>query len=166
MKFSLKQEIPKFTELIVFDPGGTTGYAKLNCYYETNSLVVTEIGEFQTWEKVEELIKYAWSRPHVGIVYEGFRLRVISAVLIPVEVIGVIRFLCLKLKVPHFEQLPHERKLVDTWYQSNMAHFPSHYGSAVRHGIFFAVKNLFNNSLPKLGYSISKLTLEMENRNK
>lgn len=153
-----KQPNNKFEELICLDPGGKTGYARLKIDYVNKAIHVVEIGEFQTWRDLHKLTEYARACTYsVCVVYEGFQVMTLAANLIPVEVIGVIRYLCLNKDVWHFMQMPHERKVVDRWFASQMKDFPSHYGSAIRHGIFFAVKNLFGSQLPKLVYNRNEL---------
>lgn len=149
----------KYDELIVYDPGGTTGFARFKIDYINKIIRVIEIGQFPTWSLLRAHVEYIRSRElgSIAVVYESFTVRTLNAVCIPLEIIGIIRFLCLENEIHHFPQQPSDRLISEKWFPNNMPHFPSHSGSAVRHGIFFAVKHLFNSELPKLSYDIKEL---------
>jgi hypothetical protein len=159
VKIPLRPPVLDFEEVLVYDPGGTTGFARLRVNKAQKLITVIEIGEFNTWEKVFDHVKEINDlKKHscTCVVYEGFTCRTLAANLIPVEVIGVIRALCSNSCIHHYKQEPHERLAVEKWYP-NIYKFPSHYGSAVRHGVHFCVSRLFDKRIVKLEWDMKML---------
>lgn len=194
MEVQLERPVEEFKELWCYDPGGTTGFARLLINKEEKRIKILEIKNRRNWQEIENDVLeikelnnleyvYAYEKDgikqtrtnhktinHACVVYEGFQLHKNSPTngiqLIPVEVIGVLRFLCGKHYVHSFMQMPHERligkapdkvtDIIDLWYPS-LLNFPSHYGSALRHGVVFATKHIFNNQIGKLYYDNSMI---------
>ena len=140
----------------VYDPGGTTGYARVRIDQPTRVMTITEIGEFQTWKHIEKHIldaeAYNVNKSNSAcVVLEDFVPRIATlSIMFPIEVIGVIRFLCLKHDVPYFKQNPHEREAADKWIKSINC-FQSHHGSAIRHAVVFVYK-LLGNQIPTVNF--------------
>lgn len=144
--------------LYCYDPGGTTGHARVHIDKQQKLVTVTDLGEFQTWSKLEDHFNEL-DKERTAVIYEGFRLRTIAANLIPVEVIGVIREKCLAKQIFHYEQLPGERYAVEKWYPQTLK-VTSHHGSAMRHGIFFAIKHIAKGVIWELHLDYPKLMNE------
>ena len=129
-----------YTRVYCYDPGGTTGFALLDLDHVKRTITVKELGEFSTWANItthSEAIK-----PNECFLYEDFKLRIITANLIPVEVIGVIRYICGVKGLPMFKQMPHERKVAVEWYKElNSIDNSTHWFSALSHGIVFVNKS-------------------------
>lgn len=158
---SLDKPVADFQELWCYDPGATTGFALCKVNKSDRIITLDQIGERNIWNGIEndilaiKAINTDRGRPYACVVYEDFTLHQGSPtngiVLIPVQVIGVIRFLCYKHFVPCFSQMPYERfigkerdKIIEKRYPP-LQYIHSHYGSATRHGVMFATKHMFNN---------------------
>ena len=157
MKVIIPTNHDKIERIYAFDPGGTTGYCVISIDRARVRILIEEIGEFTTWSRLRELMVWKLNKEKEAVVYEGFRVRTLDANLIPVEVIGVLRYLCCENKIMHFEQMPAERVITEKWFPALVSDFPSHYGSAVRHGIFFCTKHLLKGKLPTLVYNLKEL---------
>lgn len=123
-----------------FDPGGTTGFAHCKVDRSTNTLIVVEHSEFPNWTRLESLLARK-KEGHV-VVYETFTNLTTDANLIPVEVIGVLKYLTNKKGIFRFPQKPNERKCIEKIYPAVMQKISSHSGDAVKHAIYFAVFRL------------------------
>lgn len=154
LNFKVGYDNSEIDKIIAYDPGGTTGFARIYIDRARERVVIEEIGEFQTWDKFEEHLSNV--DDNTLVVYEDFALISLRVNLIPVEVIGVLRYLCCaKFFVRHYAQMPRERIASEKWYPE-LDKFTSHYGSAVRHGIAFVVGKLIKSRW-KLEYDLSKL---------
>lgn len=172
----VKLNLDKFDYIYAYDPGGMTGFCKVYIDRARKVLRILEIAEFQTWDKLEEHI-HSLNKENTLIVFESFTIRTMAVHLIPVEVIGVLRFLANKHGVLHFTQPPaaqgargsdkvngnRESPIVEKWYPQ-LKVFSSHHGSATRHAIFFCINNITNKTLWEIEFDYPKLKEKMLNR--
>ena len=141
-----------------FDPGGTTGYARIRVRNDTFAL--TRIREFPNFQWVETIIN-SMDPEKECIVCEDFFARQYGACLIPVEVIGVIKFLAVKRGIKVFFQKPYIQNRKDGstpvkgWYPI-ITKIGSHAESATAHGVHFAVE-MVGRKLWPLTADIKKL---------
>lgn len=131
----------KIEEFFAYDPGGTTGYAKCKVERQNGVLNIYEVGEFPNWAQFEAHLK-GKSSEKFAVIYESFHLISSSAVLIPVEVIGVLKFLTDKKSILRYPQKPSERKVAEKIYPEVFQTVSSHGADAVKHAIVFAVFKL------------------------
>lgn len=152
----------KKIELISFDPGVSTGYCRLIYYPEIKELHIVELAVFKYYSKIPMLLR---TYPDAIVITEDFYARLLNANLTPVKVNGILDYLCDKQKRQLFLQQPAFRKQSEMWFSKlkDQTHFPSHSGSALRHGIFFIVKHFCKKGIPKLVYNYKEL---MESLNK
>lgn len=175
MRIQLQKSTIPFEVVYVYDPGGTTGYARIRIDYETETIVIEEVGEFTTWTLLRQhLMEIKTRNLHTDeacVVYESFTVRQLNVNVLPVEVIGVIKFLCLEYQIHSFAQEPMHQSIKKSTFSPNgvppvLAWFPklsvfdSHHASAVRHGIYFITTALAKNKLWKLEFDYKSL---MEN---
>lgn len=154
----VKTDFSWVEKIISYDPGGKTGYCKLTIDKPNAHVLITEIGEFTTWDLLREQIVWSCNNKNTVVVYEDFRIRTMDVNIIPVKVQGVIEYLCCQGLIHHFPQMPGERYVIDKWYPNLVKDFPSHYGSATRHGLLFAVSKVIGTGkLPKVSYDIVEL---------
>lgn len=146
MRVRVLDMIQAFEEFIAYDPGGTTGYARLTCNVKEKVICITQLGQFNTTTKFKEhLIDSPFRHDKFAVIYESFQLRTIEANLIPVKVIGALEWICTHNQIHAFSQTPSERYAAERWYKRDMDKFNSHAGSAVRHGVTFITKNIIKN---------------------
>lgn len=131
----------KIEEFFAYDPGGTTGYAKCKVDRQNGILNIYEVGEFPNWSQLEAHLK-GKTPDKFAVVYESFHLISSSAVLVPVEVIGVLRFLTDKKSILRYPQKPTERKSAEKIYPDVFQTVVSHGADAVKHAIVFALFKL------------------------
>ena len=139
-------EISGIKEYIAYDPGGHTGFAKCKVHLNESLLEIIEVGEFPIWHNIESQLARR-DKDSFVVVYESFHLRMIEANLIPVEVIGVIKFLTDKKSILRYPQKPADRKSIEKIYPDLMNVITSHGADAVKHAVYFAmftmkIKNL------------------------
>lgn len=113
--------------VLALDPGKTTGYSVFK-YNDTHSQFL-EAGEFSGWSLIKPLLdKY---HPDV-VLYEQFHLVSISIDKTPIEVIGVIKYICSQeLLIP---RTPEARKFAVMRYKdTSFKHIRSIHGRAATH---------------------------------
>jgi len=127
------------TNILVFDPGETTGWS----FFEDG---VIETGTFHTWEGVWDKIGEYLSIKGFGIdtvIIESFRLRrgvalaLAGSELLTVQVIGYIKAVCEYFEIEYIEQQPSCKSI-------KVAKIPNtciHEMDAVRHGIYYLKKH-------------------------
>jgi len=144
VKIDTRETLKQFNELLIYDPGGTTGYARIRLDREGNSITIFEAGEFANYVLAEDHLNKL-NKENTIFLYESIvintRYPTPQEVRIPIEMIGVLKYLCTKLKITYFEQDPARRKAAELWYPK-IHSLTSHHGSACRHGIVFAVDYL------------------------
>ena len=122
--------------VLVFDPGGTTGWAFL-------SDGKIEAGSFKMWDDVWDII---WGRAHLDIstvVIESFILRRGKALALSgsrletVQVIGYIKAVCDNYDIQYVEQQPSCKSLKITKIEGLSIHAMD----AVRHGLYYLKRN-------------------------
>lgn len=123
----------KEIRLWMYDPGTTTGYAH---FQVTENVKLLEWGEFTLWEKLDEQILLGIDRvvfekvvaPHPAFVSTG------------IEVIGVIKYLCQRERIPFTVQNPSVITGPKKWY--DLSHIRgAHAKDAIWHGLFYFHKN-------------------------
>jgi len=150
-----------YNDILAYDPGGTTGFSRIRVSRERNSMEVYEIGEFHTTALLRKHLSELNNRKTL-VVYESIvistRVATQQTVKIPIEVIGVINFLCDEYKIIRFDQKPAERLVSETWYPK-LHNIPSHSGSATRHGVVFARSKMIpvSEKFPKLIFDTKEL---------
>jgi hypothetical protein len=152
-----KAGIPdQFDDLLVYDPGGTTGYARIKVERARNEIHLYEVGEFHLHSRMKEHISKLDNQRSV-LLYESIvintRFPTPQEVRLPIEIIGITKFLCCEYGVLHFEQAPAVRNAAESWYPK-LREIYSHLGSATRHGVVFACEKLMPRSdkFPELIY--------------
>ena len=124
--------------VLVFDPGDHNGW----CLMESNPIELVVSGELPDWHGVLELIEEY--KPSI-IVFESFQLYAWKAqslswnTFLPVEVIGVIKYLAEERGIPCISQGPAERKFFtdEKLKELGMWEKSKHARDAVRHGMLF-----------------------------
>jgi len=120
--------------LLVFDPGGTTGW----CFLADGKVVG---GSFPLWDKVAKLIK--GYKPN-AILFETFILRsntakrLVGNSLPAPQVIGVIRYLSAEYNIPCYSQSPSMRVGIKL---KRIYGLDRHALDAVKHGIRYCLRN-------------------------
>jgi hypothetical protein len=153
--------LKEYNDILAYDPGGTTGFARIRVSRERNTMEVYEIGEFHTTALLRVQLS-SLNNKKTLVVYESIvistRVATQQTVKIPIEVIGVINFLCDEYKIIRFDQKPAERLSSEAWYP-NIHNIPSHSGSATRHGVVFARSKMIPRSekFPKLLFDMKQL---------
>lgn len=139
MDSRILRAIPRDLRIAAFDPGETTGVA-----------VVSRIGKplcnetFWMWEGVKDILETY--NPHV-VVIESFQLYPWKSkeqgfsTFPPVEVIGVIKYLCVMRGTPFVTQMPTLKKFfTDARLKSYKAHHSViHARDAMRHALYYVV---------------------------
>ena len=131
----------EITNFIAYDPGGHTGFAKCSVNQKESLLIIDEVGEFPCWRELESQLARK-DKDSFVVVYESFHLRIIEANLVPVEVIGVIKFLTDKKEILRYPQKPADRKSIEKIYPDLMQVVTSHGADAVKHAVYFAMFKL------------------------
>jgi len=124
----------KFNRLLCYDPGGTTGYADFRFTVDRKRLIVVDAGQFPTWRDLDKQIT---SRGQLAVLHEEFHVLTISAITVPLKVIGVIEYLCKVKHVPLYSQIPSQRNVAAQLCPQVVNYFPNHVKDAVMHGISF-----------------------------
>jgi hypothetical protein len=162
----------QFKTLHCFDPGGTTGYAKLTIEHAQALVRIDALHEFHAWSKLDEILNEDFDRKNSLVIYENFTTRTLAAHLIPVEVIGVLKYLCGKHQIFNIEQSPQCQG--PTWVNNvkgapavvrkypELNIFTSHFSSALRHGIYFVGDKMFKTKKLSFDYDFHKLMSEVK----
>jgi len=124
--------------VLAFDPGGTTGFALM--VPEKKRIVVLKTGEFPDWRMVPDLVNGVGFPKPTAVVYELFNVKRLDVPTIPMETIGVIRYVAELAGLPIKGQPPSMRKSIDAMYGSDIDWARSHAGSAVRHGAVYCIQ--------------------------
>ena len=123
--------------ILVFDPGHTTGWA-----YLSDGKI--EAGSFKMWDDVWGTFEYyrMWRRDHV-VVIESFILRRGKALALSgsrletVQVIGYIKAVCDNYDIQYVEQQPACKSLSIAKIEGLNVHAMD----AVRHGLYYLKRN-------------------------
>jgi len=161
-KISLVKPIPKFEVVHAYDPGGTTGYARVRIDYKRGAIDVEQVGMFRTWSLLDDHFKKIDNQREC-VVYEEFQLRTVAANLIPVEVIGVLKYLCYNVyRIQNYKQPAYIQNggksgtPVEKWYPV-LKKFSSHPASALKHAVYFSTAKLCSQQIQKLNCNHGEL---------
>lgn len=150
--------------IIAFDPGKTTGW----CVFRDKVLIADGT---LTMEQSPALILDDF--PPDLVIYESFRLfpnkakAMIGAQFEPVQVIGVIRFLCQERHIPMIEQAPVLKKffmpVARLKYYGSVPQ-SEHARDAVRHVLYYLVFKTKTLPLPKEQSSVDETSVRTSTR--
>lgn len=136
-----------------YDPGELTGFCQFRIVDNTPVLVNSK--EFRTWTELDQ-----WIHPDVDyLIYESFTIRTMAVNPIPLEVIGVIKYLCKKSGINPIPQTPVQRTHADRVFKNQLADIKSlesrgivyeHRGDAIRHALTYMNLKLYIRNLPNL----------------
>ena len=127
------------TEIVGFDPGGTTGFAHLLVAPgDPHVIQILDIGEFPHWTRVGELIQ-----PRRHIVYEKYAALSMDVEAIPYEVVGVIRYLATRdSSITLFGQTPGQRYFASRRWPTFLTGYHKHHKDALMHALTYLYHQL------------------------
>jgi hypothetical protein len=127
------------SRLYAYDPGGTTGWARFEVLGKIAFL--TASGEFPLWRDIPAQLAIDYQHYDVVVVYENIIPRYIDFNPVGLQTIGVIRYLCESLGIPHAHQPNSVIHGVEKWGLYSLDHVRSpHARDAISHGIVYLRK--------------------------
>jgi hypothetical protein len=142
--------------LSCFDPGKVTGHTRL-LVHDNKLVEIKTLDQYQDYTKTE-----AYVLSSNCVVYESFHLVDANVSMAPIEMIGVIKYLCKAHGIHIKAQQPSTRNFVDRRWPDRIKAKDRknqqlrHCIDALKHGLFYVVFNLGIDSF-KLIDSTNKL---------
>lgn len=141
----LKYEKP--IRVQAFDPGGTTGFIELLVSFD-EPVKILRHDEFKTFTKVNEYMEKS-NDTNLIVIYETFHILTMYANPIPLEVIGVIKYLSILKGITLYPQTPDTRHFAGKRYPRETRNIKSHTESALLHSMTYCYFKLGINKFPE-----------------
>lgn len=129
-----------------YDPGGTTGFVEMLFSFD-EPVKLLRHDEFNTWTKLDQLMIKDEDTSLI-VVYETFHVLTLSANPIPLEVIGVLKYLARQRNIITVPQTPDTRLFAKRRFPMQVKDFNSHTESALLHCLSYAYNKLSINHVP------------------